>query len=192
MKFRKLFLILASVAVFAFVWGPAMAADTIKLAYIDPLSGGFANVGDAGNKHFQYMADLINAKGGVLGGMKFEIVRIAFIMLVDGFDQSTGNAGTISLGNEPDSLVNGGLELNQAFFGTDFIIKRDDLEFFTAQYTPFSVDQIRHVLKMLMTGIPDICKSPGKWIDVSNFDGVRRHCRPAYKSKNCHTCQNQK
>jgi branched-chain amino acid transport system substrate-binding protein len=74
MKFRKLFLILASVAVFAFICGPAMAADTIKIAYIDPLSGGFANVGDAGHKHFQYMADLINAKGGVLDGMKFEIV----------------------------------------------------------------------------------------------------------------------
>ena len=74
MKFRKLFLILASAAVFVFVCGPAMAADTIKIAYIDPLSGGFANVGDAGHKHFQYMADLINSKGGVLGGKKFEIV----------------------------------------------------------------------------------------------------------------------
>jgi branched-chain amino acid transport system substrate-binding protein len=74
MKFRKLFLVLASVAVFAFVCGPAMAAETIKIAYIDPLSGGFANVGDAGHKHFQYMADLINARGGVLGGKKFEIV----------------------------------------------------------------------------------------------------------------------
>jgi len=74
MKFRKLFLILASVAVLAFVCGPAMAADTIKIAYIDPLSGAFAGVGDAGYKHFQYNAELINAKGGVLGGKMFEIV----------------------------------------------------------------------------------------------------------------------
>ena len=74
MKFRKLFLILASVAVFAFVWGPAMAADTVKIAYIDPLSGSFAGVGDAGYKHFQYNAELINAKGGVLGGRQLEIV----------------------------------------------------------------------------------------------------------------------
>lgn len=49
------------------------AADTIKLAYIDPLSGPFGNVGDAGHKHFQYMADLINERGGVLG-KKWEIV----------------------------------------------------------------------------------------------------------------------
>lgn len=53
---------------------PAMAADTIKIAYIDPLSGAFAGVGDAGYKHFQYNAELINEKGGVLGGKKFEIV----------------------------------------------------------------------------------------------------------------------
>ena len=74
MKFRKLFLILASVAVLAFVCGPAMAADTVKIAYIDPLSGAFAGVGDAGYKHFQYNAELINAKGGVLGGKMLEIV----------------------------------------------------------------------------------------------------------------------
>lgn len=53
---------------------PAMAADTIRIAYIDPLSGAFAGVGDAGYKHFQYNAELINAKGGVLGGKKLEIV----------------------------------------------------------------------------------------------------------------------
>ena len=48
-------------------------AQTIKIAYIDPLSGAFANIGEAGLKHFQAMADEINAKGGVLG-KKIEIV----------------------------------------------------------------------------------------------------------------------
>jgi len=51
----------------------AQAQDTIKIAYIEPLSGPFANVGDAGLKHFRYMADRINASGGVLG-KKIEIV----------------------------------------------------------------------------------------------------------------------
>ncbi len=74
MKFRKLTLVLAGLALFAMVGGTAMAADTIKIAYIDPLSGAFAGVGDAGYKHFQYNAELINAKGGVLGGKMFEIV----------------------------------------------------------------------------------------------------------------------
>lgn len=71
---KKVFLMLACVGLLAMVCGTAMAADTIKIGYIDPLSGPFANVGDAGLKHFKYMSDLINAKGGVLGGKKLEIV----------------------------------------------------------------------------------------------------------------------
>src|SRR5260370_5013186 len=49
------------------------AADTVKIAYIDPLSGGGASVGEVGYKHFQFIADQLNAKGGVLG-MKVEVV----------------------------------------------------------------------------------------------------------------------
>ena len=53
---------------------PAVAADqTLKIAYVDPLSGGMAATGEAGLKTFQYLADEINAKGGVLG-MKVEVV----------------------------------------------------------------------------------------------------------------------
>ncbi|MEN8243908.1 MAG: ABC transporter substrate-binding protein, partial [Thermodesulfobacteriota bacterium] len=74
MKSKKLCFILAGIAILMFAAGPAFAADTIKIAYIDPLTGPFGNVGDAGHKHFEYMTDLINAQGGVLGGKKFEIV----------------------------------------------------------------------------------------------------------------------
>lgn len=70
---KKLLMGFISMVFFAMVAGSAMAADTIKIAYIDPLSGAFAGVGDAGYKHFQYNAELINAKGGVLG-KKLEIV----------------------------------------------------------------------------------------------------------------------
>lgn len=52
---------------------PATAEDTVKIAYIDPLSGGMAIVGESGVKHFQYSIDLINARGGVLG-KKLELV----------------------------------------------------------------------------------------------------------------------
>lgn len=71
---KKLLIILSATALLSMMAMPAMAQDTIKIAYIDPLSGAFANVGDAGLRHFNYMADLINAKGGVLGGKKFQIV----------------------------------------------------------------------------------------------------------------------
>jgi branched-chain amino acid transport system substrate-binding protein len=71
---KKWVLFLVGVGLLTLVCGPVLAAETIKIAYIDPLSGAMANVGDAGYKHFQYMADLLNAKGGVLGGKKIEIV----------------------------------------------------------------------------------------------------------------------
>ena len=51
----------------------AQAQSTVRIAYIDPLSGAFANVGEAGLKHFQAMADELNAKGG-MNGKKIEIV----------------------------------------------------------------------------------------------------------------------
>ncbi|MBC7730085.1 MAG: branched-chain amino acid ABC transporter substrate-binding protein [Microbacteriaceae bacterium] len=46
----------------------------IKIAYIDPLSGGGASVGEHGWKHLQYLVEGTNAKGGVLGGQKLEAV----------------------------------------------------------------------------------------------------------------------
>src|SRR6202163_2764717 len=51
----------------------AMAQETFKIAYIDPLSGGGASIGEVGLKTFQFLADELNAKGGLLG-KKVEIV----------------------------------------------------------------------------------------------------------------------
>ena len=53
--------------------GMSAAHAQFKIAYIDPLSGPFANVGEQGLKHFQAMADEINAKGGI-GGKKVEVI----------------------------------------------------------------------------------------------------------------------
>ena len=50
------------------------AAAQIKIAYIDPLSGPFANVGEQGVAHFQGAIERVNAAGGVLGGQKLELV----------------------------------------------------------------------------------------------------------------------
>jgi branched-chain amino acid transport system substrate-binding protein len=52
---------------------PGWSQQTIKIAYTDPLSGPFAQVGDANLKQMQYILDFINAKGGALG-KKFELV----------------------------------------------------------------------------------------------------------------------
>ena len=54
----------------------AMAQDdTIKIAFIDPLSGPFAATGNNGLHQYQFAAEkLVNEKGGVLGGKKFEVI----------------------------------------------------------------------------------------------------------------------
>src|SRR6201991_2092964 len=70
---RKLTL---AIAVIAPMLGQAASAeDTLKIGYIDPLSGGGASVGEGGLKTFQYLADELNAKGGILGH-KIEIVAL--------------------------------------------------------------------------------------------------------------------
>jgi branched-chain amino acid transport system substrate-binding protein len=51
----------------------AVQAQNIRIGFIDPLSGPFANVGESELRHFQLLADMINARGGVLG-RKLEIV----------------------------------------------------------------------------------------------------------------------
>lgn len=51
----------------------AHAADTFKIAYIDPLSGGFGQVGDEGLKHFAFAAEQLNKDGGI-NGAEIEIV----------------------------------------------------------------------------------------------------------------------
>jgi len=56
------------------------SGDTIKIAYIDPLSGTFANVGEQGLAEFRFAVSRINAAGGVLGGRKLEVI---------GFDNKT-------------------------------------------------------------------------------------------------------
>ena len=64
---------LCSLVPIVLVQTPAFAQDTVRIAYIDPLSGGGASIGEVGVKTFQFIADEINAKGGVLG-KKLELI----------------------------------------------------------------------------------------------------------------------
>lgn len=52
----------------------ANAADTVKVAFVVPLSGPFANVGEDWHRHATFVTDEINKRGGVLGGRKFELI----------------------------------------------------------------------------------------------------------------------
>ena len=69
MRMRKLAWLFAA----ALSASAAHAADNVRIAFIDPLSGPFANIGESELRHFQMIAEMINARGGVLG-RKLEIV----------------------------------------------------------------------------------------------------------------------
>jgi len=68
------FTLRASLAAVALTFAvPAVMADTIKIAYIDPLSGAFAPVGQNILNSYQYIADKANAEKWA-GEHKFEVV----------------------------------------------------------------------------------------------------------------------
>ena len=46
---------------------PATAADNLKIGYVDPLSGGGAAAGQIGLNQLNFIAENVNAKGGVMG-----------------------------------------------------------------------------------------------------------------------------
>lgn len=54
---------------------PALAQQTFKIAFIDPLSGPFAAVGELMLAHVQYGVDDVNAKGGVAKGVKMQLLQ---------------------------------------------------------------------------------------------------------------------
>jgi branched-chain amino acid transport system substrate-binding protein len=70
---RSVFTAIAIVAGLAA--GPAMAADPIKIGHVAALSGGSAQSGEAITRGLTIAIDEINAKGGLLGGRKLELVQ---------------------------------------------------------------------------------------------------------------------
>ncbi len=66
---------LAAVAICLAVSWPLAAAEPIKIGLVTALSGQSAKAGEAITRGLTIAIDEINAKGGVLGGRKFELVR---------------------------------------------------------------------------------------------------------------------
>jgi branched-chain amino acid transport system substrate-binding protein len=72
--FKKLTAMVMAVGVFI---SSSAFADTVKIAFIDPLSGPFATTGTIGLAEWKYAVEkLVNEKGGVLGGKKMEVVAL--------------------------------------------------------------------------------------------------------------------
>ncbi|HMK79216.1 MAG TPA: ABC transporter substrate-binding protein [Xanthobacteraceae bacterium] len=58
-----------------FMIGAAQAADPIKIGHVAALSGGSAQSGEAITRGLTIAIDEINAKGGLLGGRKLELIQ---------------------------------------------------------------------------------------------------------------------
>ncbi len=72
---RKLLKRAVVVAMATLAGATVASAENIKIAFIDPLSGPFATTGTNGLAEWKFAAEeLVNKKGGVLGGSNFEIV----------------------------------------------------------------------------------------------------------------------
>lgn len=55
----------------------SQAQEPVRIAFMDPLSGGFASIGTSGLKQIQFAADyFFNSKGGILDGRMIEIVPL--------------------------------------------------------------------------------------------------------------------
>jgi branched-chain amino acid transport system substrate-binding protein len=65
----------AAVIAFGLALVPAKAADPIKIGHVAALSGGSAQSGEAITRGLTVAIDEINAKGGLLGGRKLELVQ---------------------------------------------------------------------------------------------------------------------
>lgn len=73
MALRHLLLAILGLTLVALPAGTAQAQETLKIGYIDPLSGPFAATGENGLNQFRVAAERVNQAGGVLG-KKIEIV----------------------------------------------------------------------------------------------------------------------
>ncbi len=68
-------LLAAVAAALGLVIQPALAADPIKIGHVAALSGGSAQSGEAITRGLTIAIDEINAKGGLLGGRKLELIQ---------------------------------------------------------------------------------------------------------------------
>ena len=68
-------IVAAFIAAAGLAIGPALAADPVKIGHVAALSGGSAQSGEAITRGLTIAIDEINAKGGVLGGRKLELVQ---------------------------------------------------------------------------------------------------------------------
>ncbi len=72
---RRMCFCITTALVVMFMSSAVMAADTIKLGVMEPLSGTFKDIGDRYLEGVEYAADVINAAGGI-NGKRVEVIAV--------------------------------------------------------------------------------------------------------------------
>ena len=107
----------------------AFAADTIKIAHIDPQSGPFALQGQGGTRHLQMAIDDVNSRGGVLGGTKLELITLdnksspqeSLVALKQAIDQGVRYVTQGNGSHVAHALTDGVLKHNQRNPGNEIV-----------------------------------------------------------------------
>jgi branched-chain amino acid transport system substrate-binding protein len=97
MKFKTFCTVLLSLVLVSFLALSVQAADPIRVGHIDPFSGPIAAVGLEGQDNFNFAAEWINTRGGVLGGRKIEMVPLDNAMSAEKTTQQVKKAVDLGL-----------------------------------------------------------------------------------------------
>ncbi len=98
----------------------ANAAETIRIGLIEPLSGPIAAVGNDALQAFEFNAERVNARGGVLGGRHLEIVPLDNAMNAEKTTQQLKKAVDLGL-----SYIIQGIGSNHALNIIKFVNKHN-------------------------------------------------------------------
>jgi branched-chain amino acid transport system substrate-binding protein len=98
----------------------ATAAETIRIGLIEPLSGPIAAVGNDALQAFEFNAERVNARGGVLGGRHLEIVPLDNAMNAEKTTQQLKKAVDLGL-----SYIIQGIGSNHALNIIKFVNKHN-------------------------------------------------------------------
>ena len=75
-SFRKALLAISLGCAFI-ISSTSSAQEPVRIAFMDPLSGTFASIGNTGRTILEFAADYFyNSKGGILGGRMIEVVSL--------------------------------------------------------------------------------------------------------------------
>ena len=75
-SFRKFLSAISLVSIFM-LSNASTAQEPVRIAFMDPLSGTFASIGNTGRTILEFAVDYFyNSKGGILGGRMIEIVSL--------------------------------------------------------------------------------------------------------------------